>query len=125
MSELQEMAVAELGELAAKCASMAAAGARLVQVSCTSLADSFEVTYSFDRDYKCSHIRVLVPRSNAVLPSITKSYFAAFTYENEMQDLFGIKVEGLALDFKGNFYRKVMPAPFAAAPVAPAPKKAA
>jgi ech hydrogenase subunit D len=47
-----------------------------------------------------------------VVPSISATYLAAFAYENELQDLFGMKVEGLVLDFKGKFYRKRHDAPF-------------
>jgi ech hydrogenase subunit D len=39
------------------------------------------------------------------LPSITGATLAAFPYENELQDLFGIEVEGLAVDYGGNFLR--------------------
>ena len=51
------------------------------------------------------------PRSGG-LRDITGSYGAAFIYENELQDLFGVKVEGLNLDFKGHFYMKAMETPF-------------
>jgi len=118
-----EIAVVERTDLATRAAEMARSGARLVAVTCTSLAEAFEVTYTFDKEYKPTHLRVMVPRNDAVIPSITQSYFAAFAYENELQDLFGLKADGLVLDFKGNFYRKAANAPFAEPPAGP--KKAA
>jgi len=121
--EQVEITAVERGEIAAKAAEMARSGARLVCITCTSLADAFEVTYTFDKEYKVSHFRVMVPRNDATIPSITQSYFAAFSYENELQDLFGMKADGLVLDFKGNFYRKAANAPFAEPPAGP--KKAA
>jgi len=98
--------------LPAKAAEFMKSGHRLVAVTCTVLADSFDLVYSFDKDYKYVGLRVAVPRSDASVPSITDSYFCAFTYENELQDLFGLKVPGLKLDFKGNFYRKAAQSPF-------------
>ena len=35
------------------------------------------------------------------VPSISSIYWCAFLYENEMHDLFNLKVEGMAVDFKG------------------------
>ncbi|HXC63466.1 MAG TPA: NADH-quinone oxidoreductase subunit C, partial [bacterium] len=63
--------------------------------------------------------RLCLPLDARSLPSITGSYLAAFIYENELQDLFGVKVEGLALDFKGNFYMKAKETPFIKAPSRP------
>jgi ech hydrogenase subunit D len=39
------------------------------------------------------------------VPSISSIYGCAYLYENEMHDLFGIKVEGMALDFHGTLYK--------------------
>ena len=103
----------EKGQILQKAAEMAKDGYRLVLISCLTVADGFEVIYSFDRDCNLLSFRVVVPRSDAVIPSIMPSYFCAFTYENEIQDMFGIKVAGLGLDFKGNFYRKAVQAPMA------------
>ncbi len=36
--------------------------------------------------------------------SITNDYIEAFVWENEIQDLFGINFDSIAIDFKGNFY---------------------
>ena len=98
--------------LPGKAAELMKDGYRLVAVTCTTLADSLELTYSFDKDHSLLNLRVMVPKSDPSVPSITDSYFCAFTYENELQDLFGLKVPGLKLDFGGNFYRKAVPVPF-------------
>ncbi|MCQ2751850.1 MAG: NADH-quinone oxidoreductase subunit C [Coriobacteriales bacterium] len=37
--------------------------------------------------------------------SITDYFPAAFVFENEAHDLFGVKFEGINIDFKGNFYK--------------------
>ena len=37
------------------------------------------------------------------MPSISNLFFAAVLVENEIQDLFGIVIKDLAIDFKGRF----------------------
>ena len=64
----------------------------------------FELTYSFDFAGRLASLRVLVPSEDARVPSIHEVYGCAFLYENEMHDLFNIKVEGMAVDFHGNLY---------------------
>jgi ech hydrogenase subunit D len=98
-------------------------GWRLVQIGVTVVGDTFEVNYSFDKDRHFRNLRLTVSSVNARLPSISGVYFCAFLYENEIHDLFGISFDGLALDFKGNFYKTAKKFPFAnaGAPAAPAP----
>jgi ech hydrogenase subunit D len=117
--EEQSLVVVDKGQIVDKATQMSKEGFRLVQISCLA-KDSYEVTYSFDKNYACAHVRVVLPKDNPELPSITGAYFAAFTYENELQDLFGIKVSGLALDFKGKFYKLSVKTPFAPQPQQPA-----
>jgi ech hydrogenase subunit D len=72
-------------------------GFRLVQIGATT-ADGFELNYSFDKE--------------AVIKSVSGIYWNAFLYENEISDLFGIKIEGIAVDYGGNFYRTSVKSPF-------------
>ena len=44
--------------------------------------------------------------------SITGIYWAAFIYENEMQDLFGVKFKHMALNYGGNFFKVSQPTPW-------------
>jgi ech hydrogenase subunit D len=124
--EQQDVVAILREELPARAAQLAKDGWRIVHVACIVQGDQLELLYAFDKAYKLVNYRVLVPKSDPVVPSISATYLAAFAYENELQDLFGMKVEGLVLDFKGKFYRKRHEAPFnpacAAAPAAaPAP----
>jgi ech hydrogenase subunit D len=80
-------------------------GARLVQICATALPEQFELTYSFDIEGRLASLRVLVPIEDPRVPSIALIYGCAFLYENEMHDLFNIKVEGMTVDFRGNLYR--------------------
>ena len=112
MADAQLVAI-ERADVVAKAAEMLRDGYRLVVVSFVSRPDGFELTYSFDREYRLVSLRAFVPAGDPVIPSISGVYFAAFTYENELQDLTGIKVTGLPVDFQGSFYRKAAPKPFA------------
>ena len=96
---------------------------RLVQISATRLPEQFELTYSFDLQLRLANLRVLVPAAEPRLPSISSIYWCAFLYENEMHDLFGLQVEGINVDFKGNFYKTAVKYAFGRTK-APAPKPA-
>ncbi|MCU0608759.1 MAG: NADH-quinone oxidoreductase subunit C [Chitinispirillaceae bacterium] len=112
MIEQQPIKVIDRSELAARAAELFKANHRLVQVSCITGETTLEITYSFDKDYAFSNLRITIPRSDAVIPSITGSYLTAFAYENELQDLFGIKVTDLAINYNGKFYKTSIPTPF-------------
>jgi ech hydrogenase subunit D len=59
-------------------------------------------------------IRVRLPLEGAELPSISSFYWSAFLYENEIHDLFGVTVHGMAIDFHGAFYKLAVKTPYAA-----------
>jgi ech hydrogenase subunit D len=105
---------------------------RLVQISATHLPGQIELTYSFDLNSQLSNLRLLLAGEAPHLPSISSIYLCAVLYENEIHDLFGVQVEGMAIDFKGKFYRTAIKYPFATAKLpcassaaAPAPGAAA
>ncbi len=91
---------------------------RLVQISATQLAGSIELTYSFDLNRQLSNLRLSLPGEEPHLPSISSIYLCAILYENEIHDLFGVQVAGMAVDFKGNFYKTAIKFPFATAKAA-------
>jgi ech hydrogenase subunit D len=104
MKPEQTLEVIAVAALLESVRAMRARGARLVQICATALPDQFELTYSFDIESRLSSFRVEVPRDNPRVPSISSIYGCAFLYENEMHDLFNIKVEGMTVDFHGNLY---------------------
>ena len=63
-------------------------------------------------DLQLTNLRVVLPGPAMLLPSISGIYGCAILYENEIKDLFGVQVEGLTVDFKGNFYKTKVPHPF-------------
>lgn len=111
MIEEQKIIDIEANGLKDKARELYDAGYRLVQISCTRL-DCFELQYSFDKEYSFLSLRVRVPLEESRLESISGIYQNAFIYENEINDLFGVKVEGMSVDYKGNFYRTKIKTPF-------------
>ena len=87
-------------------------GHRLVQISATRLPDEVELTYSFDLADSLSNLRLVLPGADTVLPSISMIYGCAILYENEIHDLFDVRVDGLTVDFKGNLYTTSVKYPF-------------
>ena len=92
-------------------------GCRLVQMSATRLPEQVELTYSFDLDSRLTNLRLSLPGVDTCVPSISSIYGCAILYENEIHDLFNVKVDGLTVDFHGNFYKTSVKFPFGSAPV--------
>jgi ech hydrogenase subunit D len=107
-------------ELLGKVRELQGQGFRLVQICCSRLPDKLEMHYSFDLDYQFTSLRLTLLDTEKPVPSVSGICFPAFLYENEIHDLYGVKIEGMAIDFKGNFYQKTMVSPFN--PPAPAAK---
>ncbi len=118
---VEEIPVSALLEAAQR---MRSEGWRLVHIACTRLVADQEVSYCFDRDgqslgapdaavlHGMHTLRVRLPMVDPELPSISPFYWPAFLYENEMHDLFGIAVKGMAVDFHGHFYTTMIPTPY-------------
>jgi ech hydrogenase subunit D len=111
MFEEQKIINIESAQLINEAAKLKKEGFRLVQICCSSL-ECLELTYSFDKDYCLLNLRFRLPFDNARLCSISSIYENAFIYENELQDLFGIEVTGLSLDYQGKFYRTKIKWPY-------------
>ena len=80
--------------------------------------DVFEVAWVFenDRDATLATIREQVGPAD-VIPSVSAMFGAAFLYENEMRELFGLTVEGINLDLQGQLYKTATRVPFSHAAV--------
>ncbi len=76
---------------------------RFVTMTAVDSTTHFDIYYHFDdNNYELLTLQLKLERK-AILPSISKIYFAALIVENEIQDLFGIKLENLVLDYHGRF----------------------
>jgi ech hydrogenase subunit D len=73
--------------------------------------DGYDVSWSFARGAELEHLRERLEPGEAV-PSIASAYPAAFLYENELRELFGIEVTGLEVDLHGELYRTAARVPF-------------
>jgi ech hydrogenase subunit D len=121
MSELQPYFPVQPADLPALAAQRLKDGWRLVVITALQDPQGLEISYVFELDQKVEGLRLTLPLDARVLPSISATYLAAFTYENELQDLFGVTMQGLVLDFKGSFYMKAKETPFIKAVAAPGP----
>jgi len=111
MSEQQEIKAIDKSDLVGLVAGFFSEGYRLVQIGCSTLADAYELTYSFDREYRFTNLRItLAPGEEA--PSISVIYPGAFLYENEIHDLFGVNIRHIAVDYGGTLYRTAINTPF-------------
>lgn len=115
MSQEENIETITVGQLQEKVRAMHEQGWRLVQISATRLPEEVELTYSFDLNYRLSNLRLLIPGADSHLPSISSIYGCAILYENEIHDLFNVKVDGLTVDFGGNFYKTSVQFPFGGA----------
>ena len=84
---------------------------RLVQICCAFVDGSYEVTYSFGKEYAIINYRLIVGKDEMV-PSISRVYKSAIFYENEMRELFGLNVEHMKVDMNGTLYRIDEETPF-------------
>lgn len=79
-------------------------GYRMVQICAVPVEGGNDLVYSFDKDMELLNLKVYVPFDRG-MESITPIYWAAFVYENEIHDLFGVEFMGSQLDYGGNFFR--------------------
>ena len=112
MKNEQTIEIIAVNELLDKVCSLREKNFRLVQISATRLPEQIEFTYSFDLDFKLVSLRLLIPGTDSHLPSIGSVFGCAVLYENEIHDLFNVAIDGLALDFGGNFYKTAVKFPF-------------
>lgn len=122
--ETQEIINLSKMELLVECARLAAKEFRLVQILALSTPEGAELTYSFSKEFHMVGLRCSVPKDDSI-PSITPIWKGAFLYENEIKDLFGVRIENISVDYQGKFYDIAKEHPFAYTPkpAAPVPQK--
>jgi hypothetical protein len=76
----------------------------------------FEIAWAFARGGEFETIREQISSTDKV-PSISDFFGAAFLYENEIRELFGIDVTGLGLDLGGQLYKTATKVPFSHAAI--------
>lgn len=102
----------ELGQLLPEVQKYKSGGWRFIQLCAATIEGGVEILYTFAMDSGTQVENLLLKVENGThVPSITGFYGAAFVFENEMHDLFAVLVDGISIDFKGNFYRVAVGAP--------------
>jgi ech hydrogenase subunit D len=101
--ETQTIVPVGIGPLLTEVDALRSSGWRLVQILCVGNADGAELSYSFGSGLELRSLRVEVP-AETPLPSITSLFPGAFLYENEIRDLFGVRIERIRSDWEGNVY---------------------
>ena len=91
-------------ELPERAGALKAQGWRFVQVLAVNTEDGIDLVYSFMKDGRLANHEIKGVKKDVAVPSITDKFLAAFVFENEVHDLFGVSIEGIAIDFGGNFY---------------------
>ncbi|MGA3030157.1 MAG: NADH-quinone oxidoreductase subunit C [Candidatus Limnocylindrales bacterium] len=76
----------------------------------------FEIAWAFARGNEFETIREQIEAGEAV-PSVSELFGAAFLYENEIRELFGINVTGIGLDLHGQLYKTATRVPFSHAAI--------
>lgn len=84
---------------------------RLAQICSVYKEEKYELFYSFAKDYELVNYKVIVEEKQQV-PSITTVYEAAFLYENEIKELFGVNIDFISLDYGNKLYRISKETPF-------------
>jgi ech hydrogenase subunit D len=120
MTEKQTLELTTTEMLLERVETLRAQGYRLAQIGAANMPGHLEVNYSFALQEQLVTLRLQLAGEEPRVPSISRIYWCAVLYENEMHDLFRLKVDGMAVDFQGKFYQMAVLYPFGSrkAPVA-------
>lgn len=95
-----------LGELLARVQTLKHEGLRFVQMCAETTERGIDLLYTFydvTRN-EAVNLNVYGIEPYTKVPSIQGLYFAAFSYENEAHDLYGVHFINMKLDFGGHFF---------------------
>lgn len=74
--------------------------------------DNIDLLYTFYDETMENALNLVVPLTPGdKVPSIQEMYFAAFSYENETHDLYGVRFINMKLDFGGHFFNLAAESP--------------
>lgn len=94
-----------LGDLLTRVQTLKHEGMRFIQLCAEFPERGIDLVYTFYDETRDNALNLCVSLpENAEVPSIQGLYFAAFSYENEAHDLFGVNFINMKLDFGGHFF---------------------
>jgi len=74
---------------------------RFVAMTCVCIdSQHYEVIYHFDKDYKMKNFKIVVSKEDKI-PSVSEIYFCSLLAENEINELFGLNIVGIIVDYEG------------------------
>ncbi len=79
-------------------------GWQFVQMLAARTDEGTDLVYSLRRDDDIWNRTIVDVKPEDEIPSITDVFLAAFVFENEAHDLFGVTIKNIAIDFGGKFY---------------------
>lgn len=106
MAITQDFRSIPLDKLIDTCKERKNEGYRLAQL-CPKLEhdESITLIYTFVKESEMINYKVSgIEKGVTEVPSVTELFIAAFVFENEAHDLFGVNVVGNLIDFQGKFY---------------------
>lgn len=94
-----------LGDLLTRVQTLKHEGMRFIQLCAEFPEGGIDLVYTFYDETRDNALNLCVSLpENVEVPSIQGLYFAAFSYENEAHDLFGVNFINMKLDFGGHFF---------------------
>ena len=94
----------ELEDLRTQAQRMKDEGARFIQTHAVNTDDGVDLYYSWMVGKKVVNYQVKGVKPEDEVPSITDLFLAAFVFENEARELFGVDMRDIAIDFGGKMY---------------------
>ncbi len=77
-------------------------GNRFITATCVHNSNgTIDVTYHFDKELILTNVRINIVKEDEI-PSISRIYFCALLVENEMKELFGVKIKDIIIDYGGH-----------------------
>lgn len=106
-----KMDLIEYGEITIKALHEKRSGSRLMQIHANRIPDGYEIFYNYANGYDMRVYKVVI-QERTEIPSISDIFPTASFLENEMAELFGIRIHNIALNYHHSLYSVSEKTPF-------------
>ena len=86
-------------------------GWRFIQTHAVNTDAGVDLYYSFMKDGHIKNLKIEGVTKDMQVPSVTDLFLAAFVFENEARELFGVDMRDIAIDFSGAMYAPAIQEP--------------